>query len=146
LRARRSTLLARPRSISLGHPPSFLCLLCLLWPMNALDARHCLPGLGLSASVTASLDFPFSLPAFHLPRHRPFGTFPPATFAPFSSFSSLFRNFDLPQADSCQCVSFLEFQRVCVSAFLTALDARPSSLDFPFSLPVFHLPRHRRML
>ena len=25
--------------ISLGHPPSLLCLLCLLWPMNALDAR-----------------------------------------------------------------------------------------------------------
>ena len=47
-----------PSSISLGHPPSFLCLLCLLWPMNALDARP------------SSLDFPFSLPVFHLPRHR----------------------------------------------------------------------------
>jgi len=34
-------------SISLGHPPSILCLLCLLWPMNALDARHCLLIIGL---------------------------------------------------------------------------------------------------
>jgi hypothetical protein len=29
---------------------------------------------------------------------------------------------------------------------MNALDARPSSLDFPFSLPVFHLPRRRRSL
>ena len=45
--------------------------------MNALDARLCLPGRGLAACVTASLDFPFSLPVFR-------SSIPRATGASFS--------------------------------------------------------------
>ena len=29
---------------------------------------------------------------------------------------------------------------------MNALDPRPSTVDFPFSLPLFHPPRHRRFL
>ena len=61
----------------------------------------------------------------------------------------IFRNFDLPQADSCQCVSFLEFQRVCVSAFLTALDARhfvPRPPLQPSHLPTCHLRTFYQLL